>query len=363
MTDAKKTDAPILAVTMGDPAGVGPEIIAGAWPSFFPNGASGPAFALPKSRPVVFGDPQCVAAAAKLRGLDARAVPVDSPDDAARDYDRKFGPNAIPVLPCCGADAARVKYGAICAEGGEAAFRALSCAIDAALSGSVDAIVTAPLHKEALRLAGHNYPGHTEILAERCGVSDFGMALYLGPCPAIASPTGLGVVHVTLHESMRSAVERVSYESVLEKIGLLRRFMTAILGREPRLGVCALNCHASDGGLFGGEEREYIAPAVETARGQGADVRGPFPSDTLFLDAKNGLYDGIVAIYHDQGHIAIKLMDMFAAVNVSLGLPIIRTSVAHGTAFNIAGLGIAKTQSLIEAARVAALFALRGETP
>ena len=235
MTDAKKTDAPILAVTMGDPAGVGPEIIAGAWPSFFPNGASGPAFALPKSRPVVFGDPQCVAAAAKLRGLDARAVPVDSPDDAARDYDRKFGPNAIPVLPCCGASAARVKYGAICAEGGEAAFRALSCAIDAALSGSVDAIVTAPLHKEALRLAGHNYPGHTEILAERCGVSDFGMALYLGPCPAIASPTGLGVVHVTLHESMRSAVERVIKDFVAaadQKMNAVRARAVVPLKRE-----------------------------------------------------------------------------------------------------------------------------------
>jgi len=189
------------------------------------------------------------------------------------------------------------------------------------------------------------------------------MALYLGPNPAIASPTGLGVVHVTLHTSMRKALEQVTFESVYEKCGLIRRFMETILGREPRLGVCALNCHSGDGGLFGDEEIRIIRPAVEAARADGLNVRGPFPADTLFLDAKNGLYDGIVAIYHDQGHIAMKAFDMFSAVNVALGLPIIRTSVAHGTAFQVAGTGTAKTESLIEAVRVAALFASKKRTP
>ena len=360
-------DAPIMAITMGDPAGVGPEIIAGAWRDFFAEERlrSSNVFPLPKTRPFVFGDPEMIARGAALRGVDLKIVPVDANDvnDAANDYASVGGGDVVPVVPCCAHDVARVAIGKICPEGGDAAFRSLNRAIDLALARKVDAIVTAPLHKESLHLAGHNYPGHTEILAERCKTTDFGMALYLGPCASLASPTGLGVVHVTLHTSMRNAVDAITRRGVVEKIGLMRRFMTTILGREPKIGVCALNCHASDGGLFGDEERTIVAPAVEEARGSGADVAGPFPADTLFLDAKNGLYDGIVAMYHDQGHIAVKMLDMFAAVNVALGLPIIRTSVAHGTAFNIAGKGLATTKSLIEAIRVAALFAKKHETP
>ncbi len=365
---------PTLALTMGDPAGVGPEIIAGAWSTFFDRHADASAFPLPETRPVVFGDPDVMRAALKIRGIDADVVVVSEVNPAddfaahaypcfADDYDAFGNAKAIPVVACCAPSVASVKIGEISAAGGDAAFRALNCAITAALDGRVDAIVTAPLHKEALHLAGHNYPGHTEILASRCGVDAFGMALYLGPCEALASPTGLGVAHVTLHTSMRNALDEVSTDKVLEKIRLLRKFMTTILDRAPRLGVCALNCHAGDGGLFGREEIEIIAPAVAAAQAEGVDVAGPYPSDTLFLDAKNGLYDGIVAIYHDQGHIAVKMMDMFAAVNVALGLPIIRTSVAHGTAFNIAGRGVAKTKSLVEAVRVAALFAQEKVTP
>ena len=369
-SDAKEAApeyAPITAITMGDPAGVGPEIIAGAWADFFAEEKLGSAnaFPLPKTRPFVFGDPGKIAAGAAIRGVDPEIVTVD-PDkvaDAAARYDEFGAPDRIPVVPCCDPNVANVRIGEISPEGGDAAFRSLNRVIDLALDHIVDAIVTAPLHKESLNLAGHHYPGHTEILAERCGSDDFGMALYLGPCAAIASPTGLGVDHVTLHTSMRDALEEVTTRRVYEKIGLMRRFMGTILGREPKIGVCALNCHAGDGGLFGREEIEIIAPAVSQARADGASVAGPFPSDTLFLDAKNGLYDGIVAIYHDQGHIAVKMLDMFAAVNVALGLPIIRTSVAHGTAFNIAGKGVATTKSLIEAVRVAALFAKKHETP
>ena len=162
---------------------------------------------------------------------------------------------------------------------------------------------------------------------------------------------------------MRKAIDAITEEGVYEKIGLMRRFMKTILHREPTIGVCALNCHAGDGGLFGDEEIRIIAPAVKRAQEERVDVAGPYPADTLLLDAKNGLYDGIVAMYHDQGHIAVKALDMFAAVNVALGLPIVRTSVAHGTAFNIAGQGIATTKSLIEAVRVAALFAQRAKRP
>ncbi len=366
MEDLENT-APVVAVTMGDPAGIGPEIIAGAWSDFFACDRSDAsnAFPLPKTRPFVFGDPEMIERGAKIRGVDVKIQPVSATElpNVAQRYADAAGPGVVPVVPCCSPDVASVEIGKISPEGGDAAFRSLNRAIDLALDGAVDALVTAPLHKESLNLAGHKYPGHTEILAERCGTRDFGMALYLGPCRAIESPTGLGVVHVTLHTSMRKALEDVSTPNVYEKIGLIRRFMTTILDREPRIGVCALNCHAGDGGLFGDEEIRVIAPAVEEARRDGAVVAGPFPSDTLFLDAKNGLYDGIVAIYHDQGHIAVKMLDMFAAVNVALGLPIIRTSVAHGTAFNIAGKGIATTKSLIEAVRVAALFAAKRKTP
>lgn len=357
--------APILALTAGDPAGVGPEIIAGAWRSFFPtpDDSATSAFPLPPSRPLVFGDPDVMRRAVAVAKTDARVVAVDSVSEAASAYPSRFGASAIPCVPCCDASASSVRFGEISAAGGDAAFRSLNRAIDFALTGAVAGIITAPLHKESLNLAGHKFPGHTEILASRCGVSNFGMALYLGPNPAIASPTGLGVVHVTLHTSMRRALDQVTFESVYEKCGLIRRFMETILGREPRLGVCALNCHSGDGGLFGDEEIRIIRPAVEAARADGLDVRGPFPADTLFLDAKNGLYDGIVAIYHDQGHIAMKAFDMFSAVNVALGLPIIRTSVAHGTAFQVAGTGTAKTESLIEAVRVAALFAAKKRTP
>ena len=356
--------SPIIAITMGDPAGIGPEIIAGAWREFFtqPGNPSTP-FPLPPTRPVVFGDPHVMRAALALRQVDAAITPCPDLGALARDYDAYGGPERMPVVSCCREDVASVSYGETSAAGGEAAFRSLNRAIDAALARQVDAIVTAPLNKESLNLAGRHFPGHTEILASRCGVDAFGMAYYLGPCAALSSPTGLGVAHVTLHTSMRNALDEITFDAVLEKIRLLHNFMATILGRAPRLGVCALNCHAGDGGLFGREEIEIISPAVAAAREEGIDVSGPYPADTIFLDAKHGRYDGIVAQLHDQGSIAIKLLDMFSAVNVALGLPIIRTSVAHGTAFNISGKGVARITSLLEAVRVAALFANRHETP
>jgi 4-hydroxythreonine-4-phosphate dehydrogenase len=205
------------------------------------------------------------------------------------------------------------------------------------------------LHKEGLRAAGLSYPGHTEILAERCGVRTFAMLLY---------GDGIGVAHVTLHMALRDVFRHLTTEAVLDKTRLLDGMLTRIVGRRPRLGVSALNPHASDGGLFGDEEERIIRPAVEAARAVGVDVSGPWPSDTLFARARGGEFDGVVAMYHDQGHIALKLLSGRRAVNITAGLPLVRTSVAHGTAYDIAGKGIADAGSLIEAARLAALLSV-----
>lgn len=345
-------DAPVLALTMGDPSGVGPEIIVGAWPEFFSD-------ALPPSCPVVYGHPEVIARAAALYRHRVEVVEL-APNVPIRavDYRRRFGPARIPCRRVCGDDALRAPLGEVNVLGGDAAFKTLNAAIDDALRSDVAAIVTAPLNKESMNLAGHHFPGHTEILAHRCGVKDFAMMLYLGADRNLASPDGLAVVHVTLHTAMTNVFRQITRASVKAKCRLIHDFMTIIKrGAEPKIGVCALNCHNGEGGLFGDEEIKKIAPAVRSLQKEGMAVAGPFPSDTLFLAAKNGAYDGIVAMIHDQGHIAVKLLGMHKAVNITLGLPIIRTSVAHGTAFDKAGTGKARTTSLIEAVRVAVLLA------
>jgi 4-hydroxythreonine-4-phosphate dehydrogenase len=226
-----------------------------------------------------------------------------------------------------------------------------------ALAGRIDAIVTAPLSKAALWQAGHHYPGHTELLAELCGVDDFAMMLYLGPDEQVRGPHGLGVIHVTLHTSLRNAIASLDTATVLAKIQLADTTMRPLTRGAPRIGVCALNPHAGEDGLFGDEESRIIAPAVSAAQELGISVVGPYPADTLMVRARNGEFDAVVAMYHDQGHIALKLLGMHRAVNVTLGLPFIRTSVAHGTAFDIAWRGIAQTSSMIEAIRVACQLA------
>jgi 4-hydroxythreonine-4-phosphate dehydrogenase len=217
-------------------------------------------------------------------------------------------------------------------------------AIDLALAGVIDAVVTLPLNKEALHAAGLDYPGHTEILAERTGARDYGMMLYR---------KGLGVLHVTLHMALRDVIGSISTEAILSKILLLDGMMRRLGADDPRLAVAALNPHAGDGGLFGIEEKTIIAPAVDEARRQGTHVVGPIPADALFVRAAGGEFDGIVAMYHDQGHIALKLLGWREAVNITVGLPIIRTSVAHGTGYDIVGQGKADPASLKEAVRAA----------
>ena len=197
----------------------------------------------------------------------------------------------------------------------------------------------------------------TELLAEMCQTDDFAMMLYLGPGEPLVSPDGLAVVHVTLHSAMQQIFDQLSEEAILAKARLADLFMTRLLGRRPRIGVCGLNPHSGEGGLFGQEEQTIIRPAVQRGLAQGMLLEGPLPTDTLMVRARDGLFDAVVAMYHDQGHVALKLLGMHRAVNVTLGLPIIRTSVAHGTAFDIAWRRRADSGSLLEAVRVASRLA------
>ena len=336
------TRKPLVALTQGDPAGIGPEIIAGAWPH---------AELLQWARPLVVGHPEMLRRAVRLRKGTARVVEVRSAAEARPSL------QVIPCLPCGSDDVLDVPAGTIDARAGQAAYDAVVTAARLALDGQVDAITTAPLHKEALHRAGHLYPGHTELLAELCGVDDFAMMLYLGPERNMPESAGLAVVHVTLHTAMKNVFEEMTEEAVLAKAKLADRFMGRMKGSRPRIGVCALNPHGGEGGLFGNEEQTIIRPAVERGLAEGLLLEGPLPADTLLVKARDGLYDAVVAMYHDQGHIALKLLGMHRAVNVTLGLPIIRTSVAHGTAFDVAGRGVAEVGSLLEATRVASRMA------
>jgi 4-hydroxythreonine-4-phosphate dehydrogenase len=336
---------PLIAITLGDPAGVGPEIIAGVWPESVIH---------EWCRPMVVGNPAVLRRAAELWRTGISVVVIDSPEQAEPSSD------VIPCLACGSDDAALVPPGEIDARGGQAAYDALVTAARLAKDGRVQAITTAPLHKEALRRAGHNYPGHTELLADLCGVHDYAMMLYLGPTDLIDGPAGLAVVHVTLHMAMRDVFAELTPEAVLAKTRLADRFMRRLTVARPRIGVCALNPHGGEGGLFGNEERTVIRPAVEQALAEGLDVEGPLATDTLMVQARDGRFDAVVAMYHDQGHIALKLLGMNQAVNVTLGLPIVRTSVAHGTAFDIAWQRKAEIGSMIEALRVASRLAKEG---
>ena len=224
----------------------------------------------------------------------------------------------------------------------------------------MDAIVTSPLHKVALLEAGHDWPGHTELLAHLCGVKEYAMMLYLPPGrPRHGGQAGFGVVHVTLHMALREVFEHLTIDAIDEKIRLANDVFVRIrkamgLTGAPRIAVAGLNPHAGESGRFGSEEQTVIEPAVMKARERQIDVVGPLPVDTLMPRAVDGGFDAVVAMYHDQGHIALKLLDMFDAVNVTLGLPIIRTSVAHGTAHDIAWQNRAESSGMVQAVLTAA---------
>lgn len=299
---------PRLLITLGDVAGIGPEIVAKTWQRLGEW-----------CRPVVVGDPLRL-------------------------------PEEIPCVNPSTVDLSRVERGRVSAEGGRAAYDWLVHAIDECLAGRADGIVTCPLNKEGLHAAGVEHPGHTEILAERCGVPSHAMLLY-------DDELKLAVAHVTLHQSVRQALNGITTDAVLDKIRLLQGIVPKLTGEPARIGVLALNPHAGDGGLFGDEESRIIHPAILTARKEGIAVDGPIPADAAFLPQNRKKWNGLVAMLHDHGHIAMKLLGGRRAVNVTAGLPIVRTSVAHGTAYDIAGQGVADESSLIAAVRVAARLA------
>ena len=338
-----KETRPLIALTLGDPAGVGPEIIVGAWAETVVHDCC---------RPLVVGHPAILRRAVELWQTNVTVREIASADQA------EPSPDVIPCIPCGSDNVLGVKPGRLDARAGQAAYEAVVAAARLALAGEVDAVTTAPLNKEAMQRAGHNHPGHTELLAEICGVDDFAMMLYLGPDDERVSKAGLAVVHVTLHTALRNIFGALSEDMILAKARLADQFMTRLAGSRPRIGVCALNPHCGEGGLFGEEERTLIAPAVRRGRAEGLKLEGPLATDTLMVQARDGEFDAVVAMYHDQGHIALKLMGMHHAINVTLGLPIVRTSVAHGTAFDIAWKRQAERSSLIEAIRVASRLAV-----
>ncbi|MFD5829131.1 4-hydroxythreonine-4-phosphate dehydrogenase PdxA [Lentzea sp. NPDC060358] len=324
---------PVVAVTMGDGAGIGPEVIVPA--VLHPD-------TLAVCRPVVIGDARRLRQAAQIVGVDADVVAISGPQEA------EFGERRVNVVDL-GLLPEDLPWGELSAVAGEGAYQYIRLAAELALSGAVHAICTAPLNKEALHAAGHLFPGHTELLAHLTGVEEVSMML---------STPKVKVIHVTTHIGLIDAIARIE-PGLVERT--VRRGHDALVragNKAPVIGVCGINPHAGENGLFGyGEEEEKIVPALEVLREQGVDARGPLPADTAFFLAGRGDYDLIVAMYHDQGHGPVKVLGIEAGVNLTVGLPVIRTSVDHGTAFDIAGTGKADARSMVEALRQAAELA------
>ena len=325
--DAQK---PVLAITMGDPSGIGPEVVlkALAHPDVYD-----------RCRPLVIGDRRILA-----RALTILDLPLMRIDEAGGPATAIFQPDRIALVDLGNADPADCPWGVISPVSGRAAVEYVFAACDLAMAGAVDAIVTAPLNKAAMFAAGFDYAGHTELLTERTGAQKVSMLL-IGP--------NLRVVHVSTHVALTEAIRRVTKQRVMDVIQIAWDACRALGIAQPRIAVAGLNPHASEGGLFGNEEATEIEPAITEMRLRGMDISDPQPPDTVFLRATKGAYDIVVAMYHDQGHIPMKLLAFDSGVNVSLGLPIIRTSVDHGTAFDIAGKGIAGEDSLLAAIDVA----------
>jgi len=316
---------PIIGITMGDAAGVGPEIIIKSLQS---------ESIYERAIPIVIGDAKMLQRASEVLKLDVEIKIVEK--NAA--FKTKYGEVACIDLNILPAD---LTYGEVSSESGHAAFEYLRTAIELANEGNIDAICTAPLNKEALHKGGHVYPGHTEILAKLTNTKDFSMML--------SSPK-LKVIHVTTHVGLLDAINIIKSERVHKVIRLAHDILRKSGIEVPKIGVCGINPHAGENGLFGyGEEEEKINPAIEQAVSEGIDVEGPLPADTLFFRAQRGDFDIVVAMYHDQGHGPIKVLGLEYGVNITVGLPIIRTSVDHGTAFDIAGKGIVDDRSMLEA--------------
>jgi 4-hydroxythreonine-4-phosphate dehydrogenase len=328
------SEKPLIAITMGDPCGVGPEIIVMALQH--PDIAA-------ICTPFVIGDLPALERARAVCGSTLNIHEIAGPEEAG-----DVPPGTIPLLALSRLSEADLCYGRPTAATGDAVYRYICSAARLCLDGRVAAMVTAPISKAAMNRAGHDYPGHTELLAELCGTDDFVMML---------AGDVLRVSLVTIHEALADIPRLITFEQVLSTIRITATGVARLTGKSrPRLAVLALNPHCGEGGMFGSEERETIDPAIQAARTEGIDAVGPLSADTLFHFAQQGAYDGVVAMYHDQGLIPLKMLHFDDGVNITLGLPIIRTSVDHGTAYDLAGTGRASEKSMLAAVRMAVLM-------
>lgn len=326
--------APILAITMGDPAGIGPEICARSL-----NHAE----VYDQCKPLIVGDAKILQKAIDLLGLNLQVNAIQKVSDA------KFEYGTADVFDMDLIDLSTFQWGEVQVQCGNAAFQYVKKAIDLAMANEVDGTCTAPLNKEAIHKAGHNYDGHTEIYATFTGTKKYAMLLADGP---------LRVIHVSTHVSLREACDRCKKERIIAVTELIQDACRQFGIERPKIGIAGLNPHCSENGLFGWEEAQEIIPAVQELQQRGFDVEGPIPPDSIFAKAKSGKYDGVVAQYHDQGHIPLKVLGFNwdpvtgkmlpqRGVNITLGLPIIRVSVDHGTAFDVAGKGVAAEDALL----------------
>jgi len=324
---------PLIGITLGDPCGIGPEVIVKALAQQRP-------YAL--CRPFVIGSASILERAMQFCRFSLPLRLIASP----REVEGRLG--TVEVLDLKNADPEACRPGFPSADGGRAAVESILKAIEYAMAGELHAMVTAPISKEAIQQAGFSYEGHTELLAERTGTKAYAMMLVSGRLRAL---------HVSGHCSVKEACERVKRERVLEVIRLGQQALQGLGIQEPKIAVAGLNPHAGEGGLFGKEELDEIAPAIEAAISEGINASGPYPSDTVFYRARQGEFDAVIAMYHDQGHIPLKVFGFHRGVNVTVGLPILRTSPDHGTAFDIAGKGVADPGSFLHAIALAAKLA------
>lgn len=324
---------PILAVTLGDAAGTGPELLTRALPLQEVRAVC---------RPVVIGDAATLRAAAGITGSSATVRCVSSPELAGDD------PSFIDVVDLANIDEKTLVRGRIDPMCGQAAYECIKSAVEFTLAGKAHAVVTSAINKAALHAAGRHFDGHTELLADLCGKPQVTMMLVAGK---------LRVCHVSTHVSLREAIERVRPERIVSVISIAHAGVKELGIADPRIAVAGLNPHAGEGGIFGDEEIKFITPAIEQASALGFRVSGPYAGDTLFFRTMQGQFDCAIAMYHDQGHVAAKMLGIWQGVNVTLGLPLIRTSVEHGTDFENAGTGRGDPRSLVQALLLAATIA------
>lgn len=327
--------ADTVGITMGDPSGVGPEIICKALADLDTDN---------RSRTIVIGDPLFLDQANAQLGTKLQFGPAFT----------QLDPGTVGLVEVSGTYNTEVQPGIVSAGGGESSYRCVERAVQLCQDGSIDVMVTAPLNKAAMHKAGHHYDGHTGLLTHLCGAEQSFMLL---------TSEKLSTIHVTTHVSMREATGRITTERVLSTIIAGNEHLQQMGLPHPRIAVAGLNPHCGEGGIFGSEDIEQTQPAVTRAINSGIDVQGPIPGDTVFYRAVNGEFDLVVSMYHDQGHAPIKLLAFDTAVNVSLGIPIRRTSVDHGTAFDIAWSGRADHGNMLTAIDYARKWTAASDTP